>query len=491
MPSTFRSLVASAALIWLGAAGAQPATPFRVEEASIADVHDAIRSGTTTCAEVVQGYIERARAYNGVCTTLVTPTARGRAARSRRGARRSAAALPHADTVAVTDLVPDFAELQRRCAGLRPHGADGVRPDGHATVRHGRRHPERRPGERARDAEHSRRALRHLQRRVRRASVDGPAAGRRAGRVRGVPQAARRARARGRARSRCTAATPISRRCRSTASRCRSRPSTTRRTCARRAAATSTTPPTSRRPIRRSSRGCATPAPSSTPKRTTPSTTAAAAIRAATRKSSTRCSRRGGARETWGGRDLQPLRHVAPNGRLERRLGRFGCGQPRRLLDLRIDGRLVPQPRHAQRRRHVRADEGHDLVRRRHRRRSVPRPARHQLPHGRRHGDGARRVPRSEPPAASSTRATSTRRCRARSLRRPRTSARSASRRPRSRSPACASASIRELMVKSEPGDAAIVDTIERRARRCFSRSARSSSNRRGRATPTIPQFRT
>ena len=46
---------------------------FELEEASIAGIHAAIRSGETTCAEVVQGYIERARAYNGMCTALVTP----------------------------------------------------------------------------------------------------------------------------------------------------------------------------------------------------------------------------------------------------------------------------------------------------------------------------------------------------------------------------------------------------------------------------------
>jgi amidase len=48
------------------------ARPFRVEEATIDDLHRAIRSGATTCVDVVQQYIERARAYNGVCTALVT-----------------------------------------------------------------------------------------------------------------------------------------------------------------------------------------------------------------------------------------------------------------------------------------------------------------------------------------------------------------------------------------------------------------------------------
>ncbi|WP_411888233.1 amidase family protein [Hydrocarboniphaga effusa] len=50
------------------------ATPkqFHVEEATIASIHAAIQSGETTCQQVVQAYIDRARAYNGVCTALVT-----------------------------------------------------------------------------------------------------------------------------------------------------------------------------------------------------------------------------------------------------------------------------------------------------------------------------------------------------------------------------------------------------------------------------------
>ena len=45
---------------------------FRVEEASIKDIQNAIRAGRTTCQGVVQAYIERAKAYNGVCTALLT-----------------------------------------------------------------------------------------------------------------------------------------------------------------------------------------------------------------------------------------------------------------------------------------------------------------------------------------------------------------------------------------------------------------------------------
>jgi amidase len=50
--------------------GADPAK-FQVEESTIASTQAAIKSGTT-CKQVVQAYIDRARAYNGVCTALVT-----------------------------------------------------------------------------------------------------------------------------------------------------------------------------------------------------------------------------------------------------------------------------------------------------------------------------------------------------------------------------------------------------------------------------------
>ena len=47
-------------------------TAFAIDEATIDGIHAAIRSGQTTCQAIVQAYIDRARAYNGVCTSLVT-----------------------------------------------------------------------------------------------------------------------------------------------------------------------------------------------------------------------------------------------------------------------------------------------------------------------------------------------------------------------------------------------------------------------------------
>jgi amidase len=45
---------------------------FQVEEASISDIQNAIRSGKTTCEDVVRLYLARAKAYNGACTALLT-----------------------------------------------------------------------------------------------------------------------------------------------------------------------------------------------------------------------------------------------------------------------------------------------------------------------------------------------------------------------------------------------------------------------------------
>src|ERR1043166_499790 len=45
---------------------------FRLEEATIDDLHDAIRAGRTTCVDVVKHYLARVRAFNGVASLLVT-----------------------------------------------------------------------------------------------------------------------------------------------------------------------------------------------------------------------------------------------------------------------------------------------------------------------------------------------------------------------------------------------------------------------------------
>jgi len=46
--------------------------PFRLEEATIDELHAAIKAGAITCVQIVQHYIARARAYNGISSALVT-----------------------------------------------------------------------------------------------------------------------------------------------------------------------------------------------------------------------------------------------------------------------------------------------------------------------------------------------------------------------------------------------------------------------------------
>jgi amidase len=46
--------------------------PFRLEEATIEELHAAITAGQTTCVAIVQHYLARARAYNGVASRLIT-----------------------------------------------------------------------------------------------------------------------------------------------------------------------------------------------------------------------------------------------------------------------------------------------------------------------------------------------------------------------------------------------------------------------------------
>src|SRR5688572_25489497 len=103
-----KSGIIAAALV---ACATQAQSPFTLEEASIADIHSAIRSGSTTCTEVVQGYIARARAYNGVCTALVTENGQpvGKATGAVRGG--SPLAFP-TKTVALSSLVPAFDQYK-------------------------------------------------------------------------------------------------------------------------------------------------------------------------------------------------------------------------------------------------------------------------------------------------------------------------------------------------------------------------------------------
>ena len=82
---------------------------FKIEEASIAGIQQAIKAGQTTCRQVVEAYIERARAYNGTCTALVT--ADGKPIAPAKGVVRAGAPITFpTQTVAVSTIFPRFSE---------------------------------------------------------------------------------------------------------------------------------------------------------------------------------------------------------------------------------------------------------------------------------------------------------------------------------------------------------------------------------------------
>ncbi len=84
---------------------------FRLEEATISSVHDAIRAGDITCQGLVEAYIERAKAYNGMCTALVT--ADGKPIPAARGAMRAGSKVKYPTrTVAASKVLPNIAQYQ-------------------------------------------------------------------------------------------------------------------------------------------------------------------------------------------------------------------------------------------------------------------------------------------------------------------------------------------------------------------------------------------
>jgi Asp-tRNA(Asn)/Glu-tRNA(Gln) amidotransferase A subunit family amidase len=85
--------------------------PFRVEEATIEELHAAIRSGRTTCVAVVQRYLDRVRAYNGVASLLVTED--GAPIPEARGVVRAQAPLCFpTQTVKASTVLPDLARYK-------------------------------------------------------------------------------------------------------------------------------------------------------------------------------------------------------------------------------------------------------------------------------------------------------------------------------------------------------------------------------------------
>ncbi len=86
-------------------------TPFRLEEATIDELHQAIKAGRTTCVQIVQRYIDRARAYNGVCSLLVTED--GASVPGAEGTVRAGAPLRFpTETVKASEIFPDLDKYQ-------------------------------------------------------------------------------------------------------------------------------------------------------------------------------------------------------------------------------------------------------------------------------------------------------------------------------------------------------------------------------------------
>ena len=80
---------------------------FRLEEATIDDLHRAIQAGETTVVNVVKRYIERVRAFNGVASMLVT--ADGASIPEAKGTVRARASLKFpTQTVKASTILPDL-----------------------------------------------------------------------------------------------------------------------------------------------------------------------------------------------------------------------------------------------------------------------------------------------------------------------------------------------------------------------------------------------
>jgi len=81
--------------------------PFQLEEATIEELHQAIQAGKTTCVAVVQRYIARVRAYNGVASMLVTED--GASIPESSGTVRAHEPLRFpTKTVAASEVLPDL-----------------------------------------------------------------------------------------------------------------------------------------------------------------------------------------------------------------------------------------------------------------------------------------------------------------------------------------------------------------------------------------------
>ena len=163
---SFKRTIGGVALFGLLAVGSDrvhsQAGRFQIEEATIADVHRAIQEGQTTCRYIVQGYIARAKAYNGVSNYLVTKD--GAPIPPPPGQVRAGAPLKFpTTTVTRSTLLPDFDQYTGPPIEFGRMEATASDPSVQQQYGMTVGIPERRPGERARHAQHPRRTVGHLQ----------------------------------------------------------------------------------------------------------------------------------------------------------------------------------------------------------------------------------------------------------------------------------------------------------------------------------------
>lgn len=92
------------------------AADFHLQEATIDGIQGAIRAGDVTCKQVVEGYIARAKAYNGICSKLVTADGAKIPGKIMGTVRAGAPLKFPLDTIAISKQIPDFDKYK----GLTP-----------------------------------------------------------------------------------------------------------------------------------------------------------------------------------------------------------------------------------------------------------------------------------------------------------------------------------------------------------------------------------
>src|SRR5436853_7171833 len=105
--------------------------PFCLEEATIDELHAAIRAGETSVAQIVEHYIARARAYNGVASLLVTED--GGSIPEATGTIRAGVPLRFAtETVAASTIFPDLDKYDGPPLDVGRMAATAPEPSVHA-----------------------------------------------------------------------------------------------------------------------------------------------------------------------------------------------------------------------------------------------------------------------------------------------------------------------------------------------------------------------